>query len=119
MSAFGNCEKDNLEYEIRIFLETHKISELLDVVRYCVENKEKGIRFGVDNGSMFDKWIADHDKQIRDEVINELLQQVEFEEKWLSDAWEENGYNYSSSDVDIAFSGIKHKLRQIKEEQNE
>lgn len=40
MSAFGNREKDNLEYEIRIFLETHKISELLDVVRYCVEDKE-------------------------------------------------------------------------------
>lgn len=40
MSAFGDYEKDNLEYEIRIFLENHKISELLDVVRYCVENKE-------------------------------------------------------------------------------
>lgn len=63
--------------------------------------------------------INDHDKQVRDEVIDELLQQVEFEEKWLSDAWQENGYNYSSRDVDIAFSGIKYKLRQMKGAQNE
>jgi len=40
MSAFGDYEKDNLEYEIRFFLENHKISELLDVVRYCIEDKE-------------------------------------------------------------------------------
>lgn len=40
MSAFGNSEKDNLESEIRDFLENHSISELLDVVRYCVEEKE-------------------------------------------------------------------------------
>ena len=63
--------------------------------------------------------MAEHDKQICDGVISEILKQVEFEEKWLSDAWKDNGYNYSSRDVDIAFSGIKHKLRQMKGEQNE
>lgn len=84
-----------------------------------IENKEKDIRFGIDNSQMFYKWLVDHDKQIRNEVISEMLQQVEFEEKWLSDAWKKNGYNYLSRDVDIAFSGIKHKLRQMKGEQNE
>ena len=71
------------------------------------------------NIGVFDRNLSDHDKKISDEVISEMLKQVEFEEKWLSDAWKENGYNYSSGDVDIAFSGIKRKLIQMKGEQNE
>lgn len=62
---------------------------------------------------------TEHDKQIRDEVISEMLKNVEFEEKWLSDVWKKNGYNYSSRDIDIAFSGIKHSLIKMKGEQNE
>ena len=40
MSVFDNNDLDDLEYEIRTFLETHTISELLHVVKYCVEGKE-------------------------------------------------------------------------------
>jgi len=40
MSAFDNRSKDNLEYEIRTFLEDHSISELLEVVLWCIKEKE-------------------------------------------------------------------------------
>ena len=40
MSVFGNPDKDNLEMEIRLFLEEHTITELIDVVQWCVESKE-------------------------------------------------------------------------------
>ena len=40
MSAFGDDDKDNLEFWIRTFLKDHTIADLLDVVRYCVEDKE-------------------------------------------------------------------------------
>lgn len=42
MSAFDNEEKDNLEYEIRTFLETHTINDLLIIVNYCIDSKENG-----------------------------------------------------------------------------
>ena len=41
MSVFDNAEKDNLEYEIRTFLENHTIADLLYVVHYCVTEKEE------------------------------------------------------------------------------
>lgn len=41
MSVFDNASKDDLEYEIRTFLEEHTITELLEVVRYCVSEKEE------------------------------------------------------------------------------
>lgn len=44
MSVFDNAEKDNLEYEIRNFLEERTITELLEVVKYCVEEKEDALR---------------------------------------------------------------------------
>lgn len=31
---------DDLEYEMRTFLENHTITELLEVVQYCVSEKE-------------------------------------------------------------------------------
>lgn len=40
MSVFGDPDKDNLEMEIRLFLEEHTITELIDVVQWCVESKE-------------------------------------------------------------------------------
>ena len=40
MSAFDNRDKDNLEEEIRWFLEDHTIGELMAVVSYCIESKE-------------------------------------------------------------------------------
>ena len=40
MSAFGNDEKDDVYYAVKNFLETHKISELLEIIQYCVESKE-------------------------------------------------------------------------------
>lgn len=40
MSVFSDTDKNDLEYEIRTFLESHTISELLDVVKWCVEAKE-------------------------------------------------------------------------------
>ena len=41
MRVFDNASKDDLEYEIRTFLEEHTITELLEVVRYCVSEKEE------------------------------------------------------------------------------
>lgn len=40
MSVFGNSSKDDLEMWIRIFLEENTITDLLDVVKWCVESKE-------------------------------------------------------------------------------
>lgn len=40
MSVFGDSAKDDLEIEIRIFLEENTITDLLDVVKWCVESKE-------------------------------------------------------------------------------
>ena len=40
MSAFGNCEKDQLVEEMVSFLKDHPVSELLDIVRYAVEEAE-------------------------------------------------------------------------------
>ena len=40
MSIFDNANKDDLEYEISEFLESHTINELLEVVKYCIESKE-------------------------------------------------------------------------------
>ena len=41
MSVFDNASKDDLEYEIRTFLENHTIADLLYVVHYCVTEKEE------------------------------------------------------------------------------
>lgn len=40
MSVFDNYAKDNLEEEIRDFLKDNTITELLDVIKWCVEVKE-------------------------------------------------------------------------------
>lgn len=41
MSAFGNDEKDEVYYTIKNFLEEgHKISELMDILRYAFEAYE-------------------------------------------------------------------------------
>ena len=40
MSVFGNEEKDDLEYEVRTFLENHTITDLLEVVFYCIRSYE-------------------------------------------------------------------------------
>ncbi len=40
MSAFDNRVKDDLEMEIRIFLEENTITDLLEIVKYCIEDKE-------------------------------------------------------------------------------
>jgi hypothetical protein len=41
MSAFGNEEKDNLYYAMKEFLsEGNKISELMDILRYALEEYE-------------------------------------------------------------------------------
>lgn len=41
MSIFDNRSKDDLEMEIRHFLEENTISDLLDVVKWCIESKEE------------------------------------------------------------------------------
>ena len=43
MSVFDNPRKDDLEYEIRTFLEEHTITELLGIVCYCISEKEEGL----------------------------------------------------------------------------
>ena len=40
MSVFDNTEKDNLEFEIRTFLENHTIADLMEVVAWCIDGKE-------------------------------------------------------------------------------
>ena len=39
MSVFDNRSKDDLEMEIRNFLEENTIEDLLDVVKCCIESK--------------------------------------------------------------------------------
>lgn len=41
MSVFGNHDKDELEEAIRIFLEDHTISELMNIVSFCIDEKEQ------------------------------------------------------------------------------
>ena len=40
MSRYGDYKKDDLSYEIDKFLESHSISELLEIVADCVETVE-------------------------------------------------------------------------------
>ena len=40
MSAFDNNEKDEVVEVVSVFLENHKISELMDIIRYCIEEYE-------------------------------------------------------------------------------
>ena len=40
MSVFGDYAKDDLEAAIRNFLEENTITDLLEVVKWCVESKE-------------------------------------------------------------------------------
>lgn len=40
MSAFDNSEKDELEMNIRIFLENHTIDELKEIIAYCIDEAE-------------------------------------------------------------------------------
>lgn len=42
MSRYGDCEKDDMSYELDEFLKTNSISELLDLVKDSVERKEEG-----------------------------------------------------------------------------
>lgn len=39
MSVFDNRSKDDLEMEIRNFLEENTIEDLLDVVKWCIKSK--------------------------------------------------------------------------------
>ena len=55
-------------------------------------------------------------QKIRADAIEEILKQVEFEEKWLFECFKENGCKYSSRDIDIAFTGIKHHIKSLKEQ---
>ena len=41
MSIFDNRSKDDLEMEIRHFLEENTIADLLDVVKWCIKSKEE------------------------------------------------------------------------------
>lgn len=59
--------------------------------------------------------LKEKNKQIREEVIEEITQKVEFEEKWLFDCYIDNNLKYLSKDVNIAFNAIKHSLRKLKE----
>ena len=43
MSAFDNKEWDDLEREIRMFLMNHSIGNLMEIVKYCIEDKEDRI----------------------------------------------------------------------------
>lgn len=63
MSAFDNREWDNLEREIRLFLADHSIGNLMEIVKYCIEDKEDSfptfcpdcgydLKGGVENGSL-------------------------------------------------------------------
>lgn len=63
-----------------------------------------------------EKQLEEYEKQIRAEVIEEIGEQVEFEEDWLNSAYEDNGYKYSCTDVDMAFIGIKKFLKRLKEQ---
>lgn len=65
------------------------------------------------------KFPAEHDKQIRAEVIDDICKKIEFEENWLFACYRENGCKYSSRDIDIAFGGIKHHLNKLKEQKGE
>lgn len=40
MSAFDDSEFDSLEEEIGNFLENHSITDLMQIVMYCVHRKE-------------------------------------------------------------------------------
>lgn len=42
MSAFDNNEWDNILWEIEEFLKNHKISELMEIIQYAIEEKEEG-----------------------------------------------------------------------------
>lgn len=42
MSAFSNNAWDSVYYVIKDFLKEHKVSELLTIVQYLVEEKEEG-----------------------------------------------------------------------------
>lgn len=46
-------------------------------------------------------------------MLDKVEKQIDFEQKWLSDVLKEEG-NISMRNVDIAMSGIRHKLDELK-----
>lgn len=50
--------KDNLEFWIRTFLADHTITELLDVVKYCVKNKEETGKWVWEDDTRGGKWLV-------------------------------------------------------------
>lgn len=44
-----------------------------------IENKEIGVRFGVKGNEDFEKWLAEHDKQIKADHIREVEKKVRAE----------------------------------------
>lgn len=54
------------------------------------------------------EWLRKHDIEVRNKAIDDLLKQVQFEEKWLFDT------GTRSQDVNIAFSGIYMEAKRLK-----
>lgn len=54
------------------------------------------------------EWLRKHDIEVRNKAIDDLLKQVQFEEKWLFDT------GTRSQDVKIAFSGIYMEAKRLK-----
>ena len=83
------------------------ISNDLDILKYNRSNEYysetdelDGFGYGCTNKTCVER--------IRNEVIDELLEQVRFEEKWLYDT------ELSRQDINIAFSGIYNKAKKLR-----
>lgn len=64
------------------------------------------------DASMYNKGY----EQGKADAIDEILNRVEHEEKWLFACYRTNRCEYKENDVNLAFESIKHKIKQLKEQ---
>ena len=78
MSAFGNDSKDNLVFEINCFLEDHSITELLEVVQYCIEYKEDDYKKPFDDfKAEIDAWHKRPHSNLTDIQYDILMEMID------------------------------------------
>ena len=80
MSAFDNRSKDDLEMEIRNFLEENTIGDLLAVVKWCIESKVEDAFESKD----YAECVIEELEKIKAEIGKEFVDLQDGSEEWRS-----------------------------------
>lgn len=88
------------------------IAEWLEELKDCRDKNKLVVRIDCENIDKVKEGMKEL-QELKDTKIPELIKQIEFEEKWLHDAYVENGYRHNPSDVNIAFKSIRRMVNKL------